>query len=351
MNTPPNPPAPVPHASAPVRHHIEVTASRGGISKAFGFVIGLLIIGGAFFVGAIFGFGGALAAGQLEPQVNEVTWRSGDRSRIVILPVEGIILDNSAEFVRVAVNSILEDTNVRAVVLRVDSPGGAVSPSDRIWRDIQRLRDAGLPVVASYGGVAASGGYYVSCHSDEIIAEPTNITGSIGVIAQVFTFTELMEKLGVEPITMVASQSPQKAVGNDIFRPWDAADRATISRILDAAHATFRDRVIAGRGSVLGGPTGVDGVADGSIFTAEEAAANGLVDSVGYLDDAIAAAESRAGLAAGRATVVRLGSPPSLMDVLFSSRSMPASQVSDLLGDVRGTLAELAVPRAMYLMH
>jgi len=344
MNSiPPSPPL----QNAVVRHVVEVKASRGGVAKAFGFVIGLLLIGGAFLIGAIFGFAGSFAAGQIEPQVMQSTWRSGDRTRIVILPVEGMILDNSAEFVRVAVNNILDDRNVRAVVLRVDSPGGAVAASDRIWRDVQRLRDAGLPVVASYGGVAASGGYYVSCHGDEIIAEPTTITGSIGVIAQVMTFAELMEKIGIEPVTMVATGSPEKAVGNDLFRDWTDADRATISRILDSAHSTFRARVIAGRGAKLGSSAAVDAVADGSIFTAEEAVANNLIDGIGYLDDAIAAAERRAGLAAGNATVVRLGAPPTLMDLLTAARGGKGFDVST----VRSLLDELSVPRAMYLLH
>lgn len=343
MNMPLPPPVPM----GPVRHVIEVTAARSGLSRAFGLVIGVLLLGIVFIVGVVFGVGGTIAAQGVEPTLTETHRRAGTGDRIVIIPVEGIILEPTADFVAVAVNRVLSDPHVRAVILRVDSPGGAVSPSDRIWRDVQRLRDAGVPVVASFGGYAASGGYYVSCHSDQIVAEPTCITGSIGVISQVLTMGDLLDKVGIQPITLVAAGSPEKAVGNDIYRNWTDADRKTHQHLLDAAYDIFRSRVAEGRGSRLDSADSLDVIGDGRVFTANDALTNRLIDQVGYLEDAIATAEGLARLRPGSATVIRLDAPPTFMSALLSAQRAPTTDATSL----RSLLHELSVPRAMYLMH
>ncbi|MCA9284914.1 MAG: signal peptide peptidase SppA [Phycisphaerales bacterium] len=322
----------------------------GGFLQGVLLVLALFLFAGVFAIGIAFGVGAMLAVGQVDEVVLERTVREAGSQRIAVIPVSGGIDDAQARFVRAAVAHVMKDTSIDAVVLRVDSPGGGVSPSDQIWREVERLKQSRRPVVASFGGMAASGGYYVACGTDHIVAEPTTITGSIGVIAQILTMEGLMEKIGVQPVTLVASGSPQKDVANDLFRTWNDADRAKVKSMLDAAYAVFNKRVATGRASAIPDPKQVDAIANGSIYTAEQAVANGLADQIGYLDDAIAVAEQRATIPAGRASVVELVLPPPL----FSSSGLLGRDASPRGVDadaIRSLLVELGSPRPMYLMH
>src|SRR5690606_2688533 len=114
----------------------------------------------------------------------------------------------------------LRENKPKALILRIDSGGGTVGASDRIWNELARFRqETEIPIVASFGSIAASGGYYIAAGADHIIAEPTCITGSIGVMANVMTFDRLLDKVGVTPEVLVAQGSPEKDVANNVFRP------------------------------------------------------------------------------------------------------------------------------------
>jgi protease-4 len=208
----------------------------------------MFLFAAVFIVGITVGIA-VMVAGS-EDIVIEHDYQDGRSAKIAVIPIEGIIDGDMSAFARDAVDHAL-DKNFDAVILRVDSPGGGVASSDRIWYEVERLKKAGVPVVASYGGVAASGGYYVSCGADYIVAEPTCITGSIGVIAQVLTLEGLMNKIGIEPVTLVATGSPRKDVANDIFHTWNEDDRQTVVTMLDAAYGTFVNRVSTGRAKTL----------------------------------------------------------------------------------------------------
>jgi len=338
----------------PTIHTVHVVAKSGGFRSAVMWVIGLLLFAGVFILGISIGVGAMLAGSNFDNVVLRENYRGGflAKTNIAVIPIEGVIDGFMAEFVRTAVDDVLEDQSIAAVVLRVDSPGGGVSPSDEIWYQIERLKNAQLPVIASYGGIAASGGYYVSCATDHIVAEPTCITGSIGVIAQVLTMEELMNKIGVEPVTLVASGSPAKDVANNPFRQWNEADKAKLGKMLDSAYITFRERVKTGRAEKISDSEALDRVADGSIYTAYEALSNGLVDGVGYLDDAIAHAEKAAGLQPGSSSVFVLRQPPSLFgNGLFGQLNAPRSDHAFNADRVRSLLDELSAPRVAYLMH
>lgn len=357
-NPPPPPPPP-----RPQHHLVHVTAKRGGFSRAVGFVVGLFAFAAVFVIGMTFGlFTGSFTAA-MESYLPESLYRDGSSATIAILPVEGGIDSGQAAFVHYAVDQILDDSRIRAVVLRVDSGGGGVTASDQIWNEIERLKKGrngrSIPVIASYGSIAASGGYYVSCAADHIMAEETCITGSIGVIAQALTFGELFEKVGVEPVTLVATQSPEKDAANDTYRQWTEHDREVIQHMLDASYDIFHRRVWDGRNGRIESEGSLAELANGSIFTAAEAKENGLIDSIGYLDDAIALAEKQVRLAAGTSTVVRINRPlPSLADFLLgeapSIERVEASWqevISTLDADrLRSLLHDLSRPRAMYIM-
>lgn len=350
---PPSPPSIA--APPPMRPQVvHVIAKPGGLWRAVALVAGLFLFAAVFIVGLAIGIAVMVAGASYESVVMHQTYRDGGSRRIAVLPVQGIIDDLQAEFVRAAVDDILNDRSVKAVVLRVDSPGGGVTASDQIWYEVNRLKDSGLPVVASYGGVAASGGYYISCAADYIMAQETCITGSIGVIAQVLTLEGLMDKVGVQPVTLVASGSPEKAVANDMFRSWNDEDKAQVRMMLDSAYATFNKRVRDGRSTVITDPNQINALANGSVYTAQEAKENGLIDAIGYLDDAIAVAETRSGIATGAATVFMIRQPPTLASALFGAQasSRQSHAASTLNADsIRRLVNDLSSPRVMYLMH
>ncbi|HWB19315.1 MAG TPA: S49 family peptidase, partial [Phycisphaerales bacterium] len=197
---------------------------------------------------------------------------------------------------------------------------------------------------------AASGGYYISCGANKIFAEQTTITGSIGVIAHVMTFKGLMDKVGVEPETIVASSSPAKAVANDMYRNWNEADRKEVQMLLDSAYEVFISRVKAGRGAIIGNDSQVAAIADGSVYTPMEAQKAGLIDGIGYLDDAIAAAEKLAGFGAGSCEVDMLRRPGSLMGALLAEQQ-GLNLTNVTTGSLRHAMNEMSTTRPMYLMH
>ncbi len=322
----------------------------GGFAQAIGFAAGVLMLGIVFTVGLGIGaltmFAGSIVD---SPVVSEV-YRDGDDDTIAVIPVEGIIDDYLARSVRLFVDEVLADGAVKAVVLRVDSPGGGVAASDQIWYQVRRLRNERMPVVSSYGGVAASGGYYVSCATDHILAEPTCITGSIGVIAQTFIFKDLLDKVGIEPVTLISSASPAKDLGNP-FRAWTEQDRSMYRDMLDAAYDIFNQRVKDGRSRAISDPERIDELADGSVYTAAQALSSGLIDGIGYLDDAIAQAESLAGLAPGTASVIVLRQQTSLLDDLMASTRTDLRSRLRNADSIRSLVNELAAPRLMYLMR
>jgi len=351
----PRPQRPLPPPQPPV---IRVVAKPGGLAQFFTMIFGLLLLGGIFIFGLVLGVFFSFAAQTAEDAVYPTVYRQGTSAdRIAIIPVEGVIDDFTSWSVREAVSYVISNQrseNIRAVVLRVDSPGGGVTASDQIWHEVEQLKNAGIPVVASFGGMAASGGYYVACGTDHIVAEETTTTGSIGVIAQIFTMQELMNKVGVEPITLVASGSPEKDVANDIFHAWTDEDREKVRTMLDAAYDTFRDRVKAGRLNTIGGESALDEVADGSIFTSAAAKDLGLVDSIGYLDDAIAQAEKMGGAIVGRSEVIRIEPPLALFGGLWAQERPAGRRFSDdaLNADhLRSLVNDLAAPRVMYLVR
>lgn len=353
---PPSPPSPSHARPAPQPmprpQHVHVSARPTTFGRVLGIVGGLFLFGIIFIIGLVLG----LIITNLPPvKVMPETYRSGGFDQVAIIPVKGVILDEQADFVRHCVDHVLDDSSYKAVVLRVNSPGGGVSASDQIWHQITRLQKKNIPVVASYGAVAASGGYYVSCHADHIISEETSITGSIGVIAQIFTFQELANKVGIEPVTLVASDSPEKDVANNVFREWNERDRNKIRTMLDSSYAIFRQRVENGRAGDLPDSASLDTIADGSVFTAQQALDNGLVDALGYLDDAITKAEQLANVQPGDASVQLLRPQPTFFpqsSMLHAARSKNGSTSPMFDSDqLRNVINDLSSPRVMYLMR
>jgi len=227
--------------------------------------------------------------------------------RVAIVEVEGVILDGEPvvrELLRHA-----EDPAVRAVVVRVQSPGGVVGPAQEIHAAIRRVRAEGKPVVASLGAVAASGGYYLAVAADHIVANPGTLTGSIGVLIQLAEIEGLLRKVGVR--YQVVKAGRYKDLGH-IGRPMSEEERAVLQRLLDDLYEQFVEAVVDGRrlprDTVLG-------LADGRAYSGRQAKALGLVDSLGGLEDAVQTAAGLAGIP-GKPSVVRPRRPFRLTDLL-----------------------------------
>lgn len=222
-------------------------------------------------------------------------------SRVAVLTAVGEIRDGEQPPGTIGGDSLAKllhdvrfDKSVRAVVLRIDSPGGSVPASEQIRQEVEALRKAGKPVVSSFASVAASGGYYIAMESDEIYAEPTTITGSIGVFAILPTFERAMGKLGVGSDGIGTSPL---AGATDLTRPLASEVRDVLQQSVEFTYGQFIGRVAKARGKSV---EEIDAVAQGRVWIAADALSRGLIDHVGGLRDAIKAAAGRAGLKDGQ---------------------------------------------------
>jgi protease IV len=257
-------------------------------------------------------------------------------SKIAIVQVEGLIMGEAVEHALKQIRQARDDQDVKAVVVRVDTPGGTVAGSDQIWREISMLKGR-KPVVVSMGGMAASGGYWISAPGDAIYAEPTTLTGSIGVISEFPQVEGLLEKLGVQVSTIASGKWKDSG---SYFRPMTDEERKRWQEVLDHTYQRFLRVVAQGRNLTL---QDVNAAADGKILTAQEALRLKLVNSIGYLDDAIADAKERAQLT--KARVIRYSKPINLRDVLLGITAPHTGPFDN------ETLLRLQVPQILLLAH
>ena len=194
---------------------------------------------------------------------------------------QGLIVD--------ALQKATKNENVKAIVFRVDSPGGSALVSDIIWREMQLAKKV-KPVVVSFGNVAASGGYYIGVGGDKIFAEPTTITGSIGVFGTIPNINELAKNVVINAEQVGTNKN---SVDYSLFEPMSDSFRKVVLESIEETYGTFLERVAQGRNMTV---AQVDSLAQGRVWSGVDAKANGLVDELGNLDDAIAAAAEMAGL-------------------------------------------------------
>jgi protease-4 len=242
-----------------------------GLARLAAAVVGLLVVAGA------------LALLFPDGTTTELTFGNS----VGVLKLTGVLTDGTDAVE--ALDRLRRRRSTVAVVVRIDSPGGAVAPAQEIYDAIWRLRAANKPVVASMGTVAASAGYYIASAADVVVASPGTLTGSIGVIMQLPQYMVLAEKLGVS--AEVVKTGPYKDSGNPL-RPLQPEERAILQGLIDDVLAQFVEAVAKGRGIEV---EKVRAVADGRVFTGAQAHAAGLVDQLGGLADAARIAWERAG--------------------------------------------------------
>jgi protease-4 len=242
--------------------------------------------------------------------------RSGDGGgpplfgpRVAIVELEGMIAEVD-DLVR-EVRAHRDNPQVKAVVMRINSPGGVVGPTQELHQALMRVREAGKPVVASLGSVAASGGYYTAVAADRIFANPGTLTGSIGVVMQMANVENLFKKVGVEYVVVKAGHF--KDLGN-FSRPMTPEERRVLQTLLDDVHAQFIDAVAQGRKLDR---ADVVKFADGRVFSGVQARDLKMVDSLGSLEDAVNEAAKLAGLPVPPA-VIRPSKRFSLFDLVRS---------------------------------
>ncbi|MFQ5542961.1 MAG: signal peptide peptidase SppA [Nitrospiria bacterium] len=214
-------------------------------------------------------------------------WRSGEK--IALIRIEGMIVDSRS--VVKEIRRYRFDPEIKAILVRIDSPGGAVAPSQEIYDELLKIRAAGeKKLVASMGAVAASGGYYIASAASVIVANPGTLTGSIGVIMELTNLEGLFQKIGIESITIKSGKN--KDVGSP-FRKIEKEERALLQNVLDDIHDQFIEAVASGR---LLDVEVVRKFSDGRVFTGRQAKELGLIDELGNLETAIHLAAELAGI-------------------------------------------------------
>lgn len=233
--------------------------------------------------------------------------------RIALIRIEGVILD--AQETLGELKKFSDNPSVKAIVLRIDSPGGGVVPSQEIYDAVRRVRSkSNKAVIASMGSVAASGGYYIAAATDRIVANPGTLTGSIGVIMEMANVEGLLQKIGVEGV--VVKSGKYKDVGSPLRKMSDE-ERGLLQTVMDDVHKQFIEAVAEGRSLEV---PEVQALADGRIFTGRQAKAAKLVDELGNLDDAIQLAADVVGIA-GEPKVIEQRRRFSIRELLDSKLS------------------------------
>jgi protease-4 len=334
----PSQPGPVPGLTAgkPI---IQPKKKGSGWRIFLGIMLALSVIVNCLLFFMLIGAFMFFAAGQQDDLTEEVVREGPMGTKIAIVTVQGVIYDEQAESVYKQLQAARDDRRVKAVIVQVNSPGGTISASDQIHQEIRNFREiTNKPTIAFMQGVAASGGYYTSVACEKIIAEPTTITGSIGVISSYLVVQELLEdKLGIEPVTI--KSGPKKDWPSSFRSPTEEEIQYIQDKLIKPALARFVEIVAEGRKASLTLPD-VNRLADGSIFGAQEALDEKLIDKIGYLDEAVDLAKSLARI--NNARVVRYRKPFSFSDIL-------GYQAKNKLKLNKATLHELGTPEILYL--
>ena len=359
-STPPTPPG-VPPQQPQWPHHPAAAPPRESRGVAFfvAIFLGILLIASAglnvlllfLSVGSFAGSG--LGIGDTDSGIYDEVYVAGKRSgrnKILQVPIRGAIAEGASPLLGAAGGSVTQvrralrradEGDYLGVLLYVDSPGGGVTDSDRIYKLLRRFRErTDKPVLALFGDTAASGGYYVAAAADHIVARPTSITGSIGVIMSAWNIAKAAEEWGIEQIAIKSERTPYKDMLS-LTRPVTTDERAMLTSIVDELLDQFVDVVDEGRDEL--DRDGVLRAATGAIFTARQAKELKLIDEIGDYEAALDWFERRLDLGSDkRLTVVERRRRPSFSDLLLGARAPAASNPVDRL------LTSVTGPRFLY---
>ncbi len=260
----------------------------------------------------------------------------GPEGRVAVIQAEGGIVSGNgggrglftsttvgSNDIKRAVKNALANPTTKAVVLRVESPGGSAQASEEMYHYLQDIKEDDIPLIVSMGSVAASGGYYIAAAGEYIFADPTTITGSIGVIAMKPSINGLLDKLGINTITIKRGENATMYALADTF---SAKQREKLQDMMDQTYMTFKSRVAEGRNMQI---SDVEEIAQGRVWVGKDAQEKGLVDSLGSLTDAINYAAKEANL---KDFTVKMINPDGFGRVLFNGISARVQKTPEILG-------------------
>ena len=261
-------------------------------------------------------------------RMDDMSLKTGDK--VAVLPVTGLIADSEATIEQL--KKFAKDDSVKAIVIRINSPGGGVGPSQEIYEEVKKLQGKKV-VISSMGALAASGGYYIACATQKIFANPGTITGSIGVIMSFVSVKDLIGKIGVKGMTVKSGAF--KDIGSPV-RDMTPEEQKLLKDVVDNVHLQFVAAVSEGRKLDR---NKVMEIADGRIFSGEQAKALGLVDALGNLEDAVAEAGKMANIEGEPRVVTPPKKKLSIMELL---KEEAKSIIGDKLTEYRIRLDYLA---------
>lgn len=261
---------------------------------------------------------------------------AGGKDRIAVIPIEGVIDDGMSKIVNRQLKQYSDDSRVKAIILRIDSPGGGVSASQEIYREVKRIKsEKKKMVVVSMASVAASGGYYIACPADRIFANPGTVTGSIGVIAEWVNYKELADWAKIKPVVFKSGEF--KDTGSPT-RDLTEREKEYFQGMINELYGQFVGAVLeyrqgkGGQGSEVSEERLLKELATGKVYTGESAVKNGLIDEIGNYEDALKATAKLVNIK-GEPQVV---TPPkqkegfSLLDLLLGSTKISEFSPSQL---------------------
>ena len=270
------------------------------------------------------------------------------KDKILLMDISGLISEEEGGIsgepgpvarIKEELTKASKDDRIKAIILRINSPGGTVTASDLIYHEIMRYKEKkDVKVIASIMDLGASGGYYVAQSADKIMAHPTSVVGSIGVIMMKLDVAVLLAKIGVEATAI--KSGAKKDMGSP-FRALTAEEKEIFQSVIDSMYNKFLRVVAKGRKMEM---EGLKKIADGRIYTAEQSMALGLIDEIGYIDDTIELTKRETGLE--EASVVVYYRPSSYKNNIYSKIS---GERVDLLGIGSSEIKDMARPRFMYL--
>jgi protease-4 len=273
--------------------------------------------------------------------------------KIAIIDISGAIMEGEDSFPKKQIDQVREDADVIGVVVRINSPGGTVTGSDFLYHHLRALKaerekknEEPFPLIVSMGSVCASGGYYVAMavgdQKNAIFAEPTTWTGSIGVIIPHFDLSGTLSEIGVRDDSIASG--PLKQMGTPT-RPMTDKEREILQQLVDESFKGFKEIVMSGRPKFKDEPAALDAVATGQIFTAKQAFDRGLVDQIGFVEEAIARVAQLAGQDTDNVRCVKYEEQLGLMGALVGAEAR-----TRIPGGVNvRALIDLTTPRAYYL--
>lgn len=292
---------------------------------------------------------------RVRPLEEETVEGEGD-AKIVLVDISGVLSDDAGAplvalgappphvpllvRLREELTKAASDPKVRALLVRINSPGGTVTASDIIYRELRLFTtQTKVPIVAAMMDVAASGGYYVALAADTIVAHPTTVTGSIGTIMISLNAEALLEKIGVSALTIKSGE--RKDMGSP-FRRLTSEERAIFQSVIDHLHDQFLEKLVERRKLARAAAAAL---ADGRVYTAEQALRHGLIDQIGYLHEAITLARKRAGVENARVVVYRR--PREYRATYYARAAAGAPALETAVAQLLGLGA--AGPRFLYL--